>query len=101
MVLITLENLLILKVIIFGADMPRSVHASNKTQNILVLVKAFIQQINNTTSYAEKIYSPNFIVENKIFLLSLHYNGGNSYLLVNCQKVTQFKAKNYEIAICL
>ena len=41
-------------VIIFGADMPRSVHASNKTQNILVLVKVFIQKINNTTIYAEK-----------------------------------------------
>ena len=95
--LIPLENLLILKVIIFGADVSISVHVSNKTQNILVLGKAFIQQVNNTTIYAEKMYSPNFSVENKIFLLSLHYNGDNSYLLVNGQKVTQFKPKNYEI----
>ena len=36
-------------VIIFGADMSDSVHASNKAQNILVLGKAFIQKINNTT----------------------------------------------------
>ena len=43
------------------------------------------------------MYSPNFSVENKIFLLSLHYNGDNSYLFVNGQKVTQFKAKNTEI----
>ena len=41
-------------VIIFRADMSRSAHASNKTQNILVLGKAFIQQINNTIIYAEK-----------------------------------------------
>ena len=75
-------------VIIFGADMSRLVHASNKTQNILVLGKAFIQKIN------EKMYSSNFSVENKIFVLSLHYNGDNSYLFVNGQKVTQFKAKN-------
>ena len=43
------------------------------------------------------MYSPNFSVENKMFVLSLHYNGDNSYLFVNGQKVTQFKAKNSEI----
>ena len=43
------------------------------------------------------MYSPNFSAENKIFVLSLHYNGDNSYLFVNGQKVTQFKAKNSEI----
>ena len=59
--------------------------------------KAFIQKINNTTIHAEKLYSPNFSVENKIFVLSLHYNGDNSYLFVNGQKVAQFKAKNAEI----
>ena len=73
------------------------VHASNKTQNILALGRAFIQKINNTTIYAEKMYSPNVSVENKIFVLSLHYNGDNSYLFVNGKKVTQFKAKNSEI----
>ena len=65
--------------------------------NILVLGKAFIQKINNTTIHAEKMYSPNFSVENKMFVLSLQYNGDNSYLFVNSQKVTQFKAKNSEI----
>ena len=29
------------------------------------------------------MYSPNFSAENKIFCLSLHYNGNNSYLFVN------------------
>ena len=37
------------------------------------------------------MYSPNFSVENKIFVLSSHYNGDNSYLFVNGQKVTQLK----------
>ena len=91
------EGNLARNVIIFGVDMSRSVHASNKTQNILVLGKAFVQKINNTTIYAEKMYLLNFSVENKIFVLSLHYNGDNSYLFVNGQKVTQFKAKNSEI----
>ena len=40
------------------------------------------------------MYSPNFSVENKIFILSLHYNGDNSYLFVNGQKVIQFRANN-------
>ena len=43
------------------------------------------------------MYLPNFSVENKIFVLGLDYNGDNSYLFVNSQKVTQFKAKNSEI----
>ena len=40
------------------------------------------------------MYSPNFSAKNKIFVLSLHYNGDNSFLFVNGQKVTQFKAKD-------
>ena len=43
------------------------------------------------------MYSPNFSVENKIFVLSLLYNGDNSYLFVNGKNDTQFKAKNSEI----
>ena len=43
------------------------------------------------------MYSPNFIAENKIFCLSLHYNGDDSYLFVNGKEVTKFKAKKSEI----
>ena len=43
------------------------------------------------------MYSTNFTVDNKIFGLSLHYNGDNSYLFVNGKEVTKFKAKNYEL----
>ena len=77
--------------------MLRSMHALNKTQNIVVLSKVFIQKINNTTIYAEKMYSPNFSVENKIFGLSFFNICDNSYLFVNGHKVTQFKVKNSEI----
>ena len=42
------------------------------------------------------MYSPNFSEENKIFCLSLHYNGNNSYLFVNDKKATKFKAKKSE-----
>ena len=81
-------------VIIFGVDMSGSVHASNKTKDFLVLGRGLIQMIGKTTIYPEKMYSPNFSAENKPFVLSLHCNGDNSFLFVNGQKVTQFKAKD-------
>ena len=71
-----------------------SIHASNKTKDFLVLGKGRIQMIKKTTIYTEKKYSPNFSAENKIFVLSLHYNGDNFFMFVNGQKVTQFKAKD-------
>ena len=43
------------------------------------------------------MYSPNFSAENKIFCLSLHYNGDSSYLFVNGNEITKFKAKKSEI----
>ena len=49
----------------------------------------------------KKIYSPNFTVDNKICCLSLHYNGDNSYLLVNGKEVNKFKAKNSELIMCV
>ena len=66
-------------VIIFGVDMSRSIHASNKTKDFLVLGRGLIHLIENTTIYAEKTYSPNFSAENKIFVLSLHYNDDNFF----------------------
>ena len=74
--------------------MSTSIHASNRTKDFLVLGRGLIQVIEKTAIYAEKMYSPNFSAENKIFALSLLYNGDNSFLFVNGQKVTQFKAKD-------
>ena len=83
-------------VVVFGADKSNSRHATNKAQSVLVLGHALIQKINDTTIDAEKLYSPNFTVDNKI-CLSLHYNGDISYLFVNGKDVTKFKAKNSEL----
>ena len=77
----------------FGADLTTSKHATDKTQDVLVLAQDFIQKIDDTTIYAEKMYSPNFTVSNKTFCLSLHYNGSNRYLFVNGKKLIKFKAK--------
>ena len=90
--------------IIFGADLSSSSHANNRKNRILVLSKDFVQGINGTTIYAEKLYSINFTENDKKFCLSLHYNGANSYLIVNGTEIHKFKAKDSEIVatpLCL
>ena len=50
------------------------------------------------------MYSINFTVTKKIFCLSLHYNGANSYLFVNGTEIYKYKAKDSEIVaspLCL
>ena len=73
-------------------------------KNILVLGKDFVQGINGTTIYAEKLYKINFTEKNEKFCLSLHYNGANSYLFANGTEIHKFKAKDSEIVatpLCL
>ena len=55
------------KIIIFGVDLSNSVHATNKTQNILILGHGLTQKVNNTAIYAEKMYLPNFRAKIKYF----------------------------------
>ena len=50
------------------------------------------------------MYAINFTENNKKFCLRFHYNGSNSYLLVNGTEIHKFKAKNSEIVpnpLCL
>ena len=84
-------------VLIFGADMSSSVHASNRANHIYVMGQDFVQGINDTTIYAEKIFYRNFTSPGKKFVLSLHYNGDNSYLFVNGRQELKFRAKNGQI----
>ena len=70
-------------VIIFGVDMSSSIHATNRANNIYIMGKEFIQGINDTTIYAEKLFHNNFTNFGLKFVLSLHYNGDNSYLFAN------------------
>ena len=83
-------------VIIVRVNTSNSSYSTNKTQNIYVLGKDFVQGINNTTIYAEKIYKTNFTEQSKKFVSSLHYNGDNSYLFVNGGQELKFKSSvNY------
>ena len=63
-----------------------------------------IQGLDDTTLTTEAKYPINFAQARKRFVLSLHYNGSNSFLFVNATKLYKFKAKNVEIkgyALCL
>ena len=59
-------------------------------KDILVLGKGPTQGLEHTLT-AEKMYPINFTVTKKNFCLSLHYNGENSYLFVNGEKIVKFK----------
>ena len=89
-------------VIIFEADMSSSLHIDNE-KDILILGRGPTQELENTLT-AEKMYSINFTEKNKKVCLSLHYNGANSYLVVNGTEIYKFKAKDSEIVtspLCL
>ena len=91
-------------ILIFGVHESSLVHAHNKANNIYVIGDLFVQGINDKTLYAEKIYSQNFTAVNKKIVLSLHYNGDDSYLFVNGKQELKFKAKDDQIAkeiLCL
>ena len=84
----------------FGVDISSSVHVDNKKKNILVLGIGPTQGLEHTLT-AEKMYSVNFTVTNKIFCLNLHYNGANSYLFANGTEIYKFKAKDSEVVVGL
>ena len=90
--------------LIFGEDMSFSIHKTNRGNHIYLMGTGLLQGINDTTIYAEKNFYRNFTDPRKKFVLSLHYNGDNSYLFVNGRQELKFKAKNDQIIskkICL
>ena len=91
-------------VLIFGADMSFNVHATNRANHIYVMSDGFAQGIHDTTIYAEKMFYRNFTDPGKKFMLSLHYNGHNSYLFVNGRQELKFKCKTDQLVkekLCL
>ena len=79
--------------------MSSSVHVDNKGKDILILGKESAQGLDDSTLKTEAKYPINFKQSGKRFVLSLHYNGSNSFLFVNATKVYQFKAKDSEIKV--
>ena len=84
--------------------MSSSVNANNRTKYILVFSKDFVQGLENTTIYAEKLYAVSFTKTNTKFCFSQHYSGANSYLFVNGTETCKFKGRYSEIVatpLCL
>ena len=84
-------------VLIFGVDMSFSVHATNRANHIYVMGTGLTQGIHDTTLYAEKNFYRNFTDLDKKFMLSLHYNGDDSYLFVNGRQELKFKWKTDQL----
>ena len=84
-------------VLIFGADMSFSVHATNRANHIYLMGDGLTQGINDTTIYVEKNYYRNFTDPGKKFVLSLHYNGDNSYFFVSGRQELKFKCKTDQL----
>ena len=74
-----------------------SVHKTNRANDIYVMGHEFAQGIHDTTLYAEKNFYKNFTDPGKKFVLSLHYNGDDSYLFVNGRQELKFKAKTDQL----
>ena len=72
-----------------------SVHATNRANNIYVMDDA--QGIHDTTLNVEKNCYRNFTEPGKKFMLSLHYNGDESYLFVNGRQELKFKCKTDQL----
>ena len=74
-----------------------SVHADSKGKDILIPGKGPTQWLDEHSLTLGKMYSINFIDHREKYCLSLHYNGANSYLVVNGTEIIKFKAKYSEI----
>ena len=59
-------------VLIFGADMSFSVHATNRANIIYVIGEAFVQGINDTAICTEKKFYQNVRDPGRKFVISLH-----------------------------
>ena len=72
-------------------------HIGNKGEDILILREGPTQGLDDTTLTSEAKYPINFTQLRKRFVLSLHYNGSNSFLFLNATEIYQFEAKGSEI----
>ena len=84
-------------VLIFGGDMSFSIHRTNMANHIYVMGDGFTQGIHDTTLYVEKKYYRNFAEPIVKSVLSLHYNGDDSYLFVNGRQELKFKCKTDQL----
>ena len=74
-------------VINFGADMRSSVHVDNENKDILILAEGPTQGLDDAILTTVAKYPINFTQSGERFVLSLHYNGRNSFAFVKAIKI--------------
>ena len=71
-------------------------HIDRKNKDILILGEGPTQGLDDTTLTSGTKYFINFTQSGKKIVLSLQYNGSNSFLFVNATKIHQLKARDSE-----
>ena len=72
-------------IIIFGVDNCSPVHIDDRNKNILVVVEGSTQSIDNATVTEDAKYTINCAESRKRFVLSVHFNGSNSFFYLLMQ----------------
>ena len=72
-------------------------HMLQSQNNFLILGKGPTFGINGSFGSPEKKFGINFTKANTKFCLSVHYNGDNSYPIVNGKEIIKFKAGNKNV----
>ena len=81
-------------IVIFGSDNSQSKIAENKKHTYCIVGKG-ASEFNNYVCYPESNMKINQTDHTKKFVVSLHYNGDNSYLFCNGIEQVKFRAINY------
>ena len=84
-------------VIILGVDNSSSIHANNKKKQYPCFRERFYSRNKWDYNLWRLLYKTNMTELGKKLILSLHYNGNNSYLFCNGVEQLKFAAKNSEI----
>ena len=77
--------------------MSSSVHFDKKIKSFLILGEGPTQRLDDTILTAGAKYPINLTQSRKRFVLSLHYNESNSFLLANATKLYQSKTKDSDL----
>ena len=79
--------------------MSSSVNVDTEGKDIVILGVGSTQGLDDKTLAAEAKYPISLTQSGERFVLSLHYDGSNSFLFVNATKEYQLKAKKSEMKI--
>ena len=73
-------------------DVSSSTHNTNKLNNVYMLGKDFDQGLDATTIIADKMFKTDPSVFEKMYVMSIHYNGTEFYFFINGTQEVKFTA---------